>query len=123
MVEDDPPSSRAGSADSEALGYCVLLAASATEAIDILTKHAAPIHVVVTDVIMPGESGRTVGHWVTRHKPGTKVIYMSGYTDDAISSSRRARSRHAFPAEALFARGARPQDSRDVDVLDRSALT
>ena len=85
VVEDDP---RLRALDQRILkryGYVVLLAASASEAIRVLTEHAAPIHVVVTDVIMPGESGRTVGDWVTRYKPGTKVIYMSGYTDDAIS--------------------------------------
>ena len=85
VVEDDP---RLRALDERILkryGYTVLIAASASDAIRILTEHRAPIHVVVTDVIMPGESGRTVGDWVARNKPKTKVIYMSGYTDDAIS--------------------------------------
>jgi CheY-like chemotaxis protein len=85
VVEDDP---RLRALDERILkryGYTVLVAANAGDAVRILTEHPAPIHIVVTDVIMPGESGRAVGNWVTKHKPGTKVIYMSGYTDDAIS--------------------------------------
>jgi FixJ family two-component response regulator len=39
----------------------------------------------LTDVIMPGGSGRTLGDWVAEHRPDTRVIYMSGYTDDAIA--------------------------------------
>lgn len=66
-------------------GYHVLMAASAAEAMRIATEHRGPIHVVLTDVIMPGGSGRTLGDWVAEHRPHTTVIYMSGYTDNAIA--------------------------------------
>jgi two-component system cell cycle sensor histidine kinase/response regulator CckA len=85
VVEDDP---RLRALDERILkryGYAVLLADSADEAVRICTEHPGPIHIVVTDVIMPGGSGRTVGDWIMEYKPETKVIYMSGYTDDAIS--------------------------------------
>ena len=85
VVEDDPRLRVLDERILKRYGYTVLVAPSASDAVRILTEHAAPIHVVVTDVIMPGESGRTVADWVSRHKPTTKLIYMSGYTDDAIS--------------------------------------
>ena len=85
VVEDD---SRLRALDERILnryGYSVLVAASAEDAVRICAGHRSPIHAAVTDVVMPGGSGRVVGDWVREHKPDTKVIYMSGYTDDAIS--------------------------------------
>jgi CheY-like chemotaxis protein len=66
-------------------GYHVLVAASAQEAIQTCTAYAEPIHLVLTDVIMPGGSGRVIGDWVVEHRPETRVVYMSGYTDNAIA--------------------------------------
>jgi two-component system, cell cycle sensor histidine kinase and response regulator CckA len=84
VVEDDP---RLRALDERILkryGYDVLVAASANDALRICTEHSGPIHAVLTDVVMPGGSGRTIGDWITEHKPTTKVVYMSGYTDDVI---------------------------------------
>jgi signal transduction histidine kinase/DNA-binding response OmpR family regulator len=66
-------------------GYHVLVAASAQEAIQTCTAYEEPIHLVLTDVIMPGGSGRVIGDWVVEHRPETRVVYMSGYTDNAIA--------------------------------------
>lgn len=85
VVEDD---ARLRTLDERILrryGYQVLVAVDAAEALRIMTEHEGPIHAVITDVIMPGGSGRTVGDWVLEHRPKTKIIYMSGYTDDAIA--------------------------------------
>jgi hypothetical protein len=65
-------------------GYTVLLAANGDEAQRVCLDHPDPIHVVLADVIIPGGSGRTIADWITRHRPETKIIYMSGYTDNAI---------------------------------------
>jgi hypothetical protein len=65
-------------------GYTVLLAANGEEAQRVCTEHQGPIHVVLMDVVMPGKSGREVGEWIGQCRPETKIIYLSGYTDNAI---------------------------------------
>lgn len=66
-------------------GYAVLLAANGEEAQRVCTEHQGPIHVALMDVVMPGMSGRAVSDWIGRFRPATKVVFVSGYTDNAIS--------------------------------------
>ena len=47
-------------------------------------RHAGTIHLLLSDVVMPGMSGPKVAEMLTGMRPAMKVIYMSGYTDDAI---------------------------------------
>jgi nitrogen-specific signal transduction histidine kinase len=65
------------------LGYSVLVAASADQALRLFETHP-DIDVVLTDVVMPGASGVELTKWLVERRPGLKVIYMSGYTEDAI---------------------------------------
>ena len=65
-------------------GYRVLTARDGAEAIKLLETHAGPIHMLVTDVVMPKAGGRQVAEQTIRRFPDAKVLYMSGYTDDAI---------------------------------------
>ena len=67
----------------ERLGYTVLVAANADEALQLFEKHAS-IDVLLTDVVMPGGSGPDLTKRLVERRPGLKVIYMSGYTDEAI---------------------------------------
>jgi PAS domain S-box-containing protein len=67
----------------ERLGYTVLVAANATEATQLFEENAG-IDVVLTDVVMPGGSGPELTKRLTGRRPELKVIYMSGYTDEAI---------------------------------------
>ncbi|MDP2319172.1 MAG: PAS domain S-box protein [Acidobacteriota bacterium] len=67
----------------ERRGYTVLVAASAAEAIHQFDEHPA-IQLILTDVVMPGMSGPALTQLLLERRPGLKVIYMSGYTDDAI---------------------------------------
>ncbi len=48
------------------------------------TKHQGPIHLLLTDVVMPGISGRQLAEQVERLRPQILVLYASGYTDDSI---------------------------------------
>ena len=68
-------------------GYRVLEAAAGTEALAVLRRHAEPVHLLLTDVVMPGGmSGRDLARQVAEVSPLTKVVYMSGYSDDALGN-------------------------------------
>jgi two-component system cell cycle sensor histidine kinase/response regulator CckA len=68
----------------QAAGYTVLTAVSAEEAFLSLTNYKDPVHLMVTDIVMPGMSGPNLAKGLRRTRPEMKVIYMSGYTDDAV---------------------------------------
>jgi signal transduction histidine kinase len=65
-------------------GYTVLEAGQGKEALDVCRKHSGPIHLLVTDVIMPQMSGRELAERLALVRPETKVLFMSGYPDNAI---------------------------------------
>jgi PAS domain S-box-containing protein len=65
-------------------GYTVLLAANADEALRLF-EGDSPIDVLLTDVVMPGASGPELTRQLIERRPALKVIYMSGYTEDAIA--------------------------------------
>jgi len=67
----------------ERLGYRVLVAANADEALQLFEADAS-IDVLLTDVVMPGVSGPELTRRLIERRPALKVIYMSGYTDEAI---------------------------------------
>jgi two-component system cell cycle sensor histidine kinase/response regulator CckA len=68
----------------EQSGYKVLAASRGAEAIDLCLQRTEPIHLLLTDVVMPGTSGKEVADRVTELLPGLRVLFMSGYTDEAI---------------------------------------
>jgi CheY-like chemotaxis protein len=65
-------------------GYTVLQATQAEEALDIVRAYRAPIHLLLADVVMPGMSGWTLSQRVCSLRDETRVLFMSGYADDAI---------------------------------------
>jgi len=65
-------------------GYKVLEATGAAQALQIAEQHTEPIHLLLTDVVMPGTDGKQLALRLSTLHPETKVLYMSGYTDDAI---------------------------------------
>ena len=85
VAEDEAPVRAVARHALERYGYRVLEAASAEAALDVAQRYSGPIHVLLTDVIMPGMSGRDLAARLATLRPETRVIYMSGYTDDAIT--------------------------------------
>jgi PAS domain S-box-containing protein len=84
VVEDDLPIRMLVRATLEARGFTVLEAPNGAEALTIATQHRGTIHLLLTDLVMPGMSGRTLAQRFAVMYPETKVLYMSGYTDDAV---------------------------------------
>jgi PAS domain S-box-containing protein len=66
------------------LGYTVLVAHDGHSALQLARARTEPIHLLITDVIMPEMSGRQLADRLKEQRPGLKVLFVSGYTDDAI---------------------------------------
>jgi len=84
VVEDDELVRKLTRHALESSGYEVLEASSGAEAILIYDQHPKPIDLVITDVVMPQMSGREFIQRLEVRRPDQKILYMSGYTDDAI---------------------------------------
>ncbi|HEX7672416.1 MAG TPA: PAS domain S-box protein [Polyangiaceae bacterium] len=84
MVEDDDGVRRLGCHVLTLLGYTVLCAESGGQALDLARDHKGKIDLVLTDVVMPEMSGREVEQRLAEAGHAARVLFMSGYTDDAI---------------------------------------
>jgi len=70
----------------ERLGYTVLAAGKAGDAIHLAESHPGEIHLLLTDVVMPEMNGRDLAKNLLARHPGIKRLFMSGYTADVIAS-------------------------------------
>ncbi|MFD6317428.1 cell cycle histidine kinase CckA [Methylorubrum thiocyanatum] len=84
LVEDEDPVRAVNSRALSARGYTVLEAASGIEALRLIEEHADGIDVVVSDVVMPEMDGPTLLRELRKHLPDLKVIFVSGYAEDAF---------------------------------------
>jgi len=84
VVEDEGELRELATEVLEIAGYAVLSAGSPSAALEIARRHSGPIHLLLTDVVMPEMSGRDLADRLVQSRPGLKILYMSGYTDDAI---------------------------------------
>jgi two-component system cell cycle sensor histidine kinase/response regulator CckA len=84
LVEDDVAVRGIVRENLTSIGCRVLEAQNGPEAIRIAEEHAGPIHLVLTDVVMPGFNGQELAERLAASRPDTKVLYMSGYTDDVV---------------------------------------
>ena len=84
LVEDEENLRRLARQSLENQGYNVIDAADGAAAIQISQAHQGPIHLLLTDVIMPGMNGRELANQVSPTRPEMRVLYMSGYTENHI---------------------------------------
>src|SRR5438128_2412903 len=69
----------------ERAGYRVLVGAGGADALALAERHDGPIHLLLTDVVMPEMNGRELARRLTAVRPGVRVLYMSGYADEAVA--------------------------------------
>jgi two-component system cell cycle sensor histidine kinase/response regulator CckA len=85
LAEDEAPVRAVARQILERHGYHVIEAPSAEAALDLARRYSGHIHLLLTDVVMPGLSGHDLAKQLAALRPDVRVIYMSGYTDDAIT--------------------------------------
>jgi two-component system, cell cycle sensor histidine kinase and response regulator CckA len=85
LVEDAEPLRKLAHMFLQESGYDVLAAADGAEALETARGCSRPIHLLLTDVVMPGINGRVLAERLAPLQPGMKVLYMSGYTDSFIA--------------------------------------
>jgi PAS domain S-box-containing protein len=84
LVEDEEVVREMAMEILQECGYQVLQAKDGPEALRLAREHAGEIHLMLTDVVMPRMSGRELAEEIRPLRPDVRVLYMSGYTDDAI---------------------------------------
>lgn len=84
IAEDEPDLRELTRIFLQDYGYNVIHAGSAEQAIETAQGFTGPIHLLLTDVIMPGMSGRQLAEQILSKRPQTKIVYMTGYTDDMV---------------------------------------
>jgi two-component system, cell cycle sensor histidine kinase and response regulator CckA len=85
VVEDEPAILMMAKMMLEKIGYRVLAAGTPGEAIGLAEEHTSDIRLLITDVVMPGMNGRNLAERMQSINPGMKILFMSGYTSDAIA--------------------------------------
>jgi CheY-like chemotaxis protein len=98
LVVEDEPSIRSLACEMlQAHGYATLDAASAEEALGLAVRHEGPIHLLLTDVVMPGISGAALAERFNAVRPGARVLLMSGYAGDDLARRGVAEDADIIP--------------------------
>jgi PAS domain S-box-containing protein len=84
LVEDEPAVRKLARISLEAKGYRVLEAGNGVKALLEADRYPGPIHLLVTDVVMPEMGGRQLAETLQARRPELRILYTSGYTDDAV---------------------------------------
>jgi CheY-like chemotaxis protein len=96
LAEDEDTVRQLSQRALESEGYTVLAAESGREALARLERHDGPIHLLVTDVVMPGIGGRELAERLAALRPDTPVLFMSGYPGDDVIRSGALEPGAAF---------------------------
>ena len=96
LVEDDPMVRELTADVLQANGYQLLEAATPSAALEICNRHSGPIHLLLTDVVMPEMNGGEMARLVQELRPDIRVLFMSGYTDNVVLQNGQLRTGLAF---------------------------
>ena len=113
LVEDEESLRRLTRSLLEQSGYTVLEASEGAEALRIAHQHQGTIHLLLTDVVMPGTGGRVLAEKIALNYPDTKVLFMSGYTDFAVTT-HGVLEEGIFLLQKPFTRGALMRKVREA---------
>ena len=96
LVEDEEPVRTLTRKMLESAGYAVLEASNGREALETSERYREPIHLIITDMVMPLMSGTEVAETLLAARPETKVLFISGYSEQAIACQGALASRGEF---------------------------
>ena len=96
LVEDEEPVRTLTRKMLESRGYAVLEASHGREALETSERYREPIHLIITDMVMPLMSGTEVAETLLAARPETKVLFISGYSEQAIARQGALASRGEF---------------------------
>jgi two-component system cell cycle sensor histidine kinase/response regulator CckA len=85
VVEDDPGVRELAGQVLRQGGYTLLEAETASEALGVASGHAGPIHLLLTDLVLPGTNGKALAGQLARSRPEMKTLFMSGYSSEVIA--------------------------------------
>jgi CheY-like chemotaxis protein len=88
LVEDEPMVLNLTTSILKNAGYKVVTASTPRQALEKMAHQTDPVHIMITDVVMPGMSGPTLANTLVSEYPEMKIIFMSGYTDAAVVENR-----------------------------------
>ncbi len=121
LVEDEAGVRKLSSTILRAQGYVVLEAASGDMALEVARSETGPIPLVVTDVVMPGMSGRELWDRLRALRPDSRVLFMSGYTDDVIARHGVLEPGIAFLQKPFTPSGLAQKVREVLDADDRAS--
>jgi len=105
LVEDDDAVRDSAKEMLDSLGFNLLVARSASEAMQISREYKGPIQLVLTDVVMPGIGGSQLAAELQKERPDARFLFMSGYTDDAMLRQGILHSSAPFLQKPFSLRG------------------
>ncbi len=112
LVEDEESVRELVRVTLAARGYNVLEAEDGERGLQIAESYKEHIHILITDVVMPGIGGRELAKKLLTLRPGICILYLSGYTEDTVVTQGCARPRYRLPAKALHPAESRQESPR-----------
>ncbi|HUK26504.1 MAG TPA: PAS domain S-box protein [Terriglobales bacterium] len=96
LAEDEPNVRESAATYLRENGYTVLVAANGSEALQLAERHSGPIHLLLTDLVMPGMKGSELAQQIQFSWPEIRVVFMSGYSSDLFSGREKLDPAHMF---------------------------